>query len=51
MLIKDGQTDMIQLLGERLEQQRARIKSLEPKRDQQTAEMIHETFDMEPWLW
>jgi hypothetical protein len=36
MLIKDGQTDMIPQLEARLEQQRARIKALAPKRDQQT---------------
>jgi hypothetical protein len=51
LLIKDGQTDMIQVLEGLREAQRARIKSLAPKRDQQTAEMIHETFDMSPWQW
>lgn len=51
MLMKDGQTDMIQLLTEERERQRARIKALTPKRDQQTSEMIHETFDMSPWMW
>lgn len=51
MLIKDGQTDIIPALTQRLEQQRARIKAMVPKRDMQTSEMIHETFDMTPWYW
>lgn len=51
MLIKDGQTDMIPLLQGRLEQERARIKALVPKRDMQTSELVHETFDPSPWYW
>jgi hypothetical protein len=42
LLIKDGQTDIIPLLQGRLEQQRARIKTLVPKRDMQQSEMVHE---------
>ena len=51
MLIKDGQTDIIPLLMQQKEEQKARIKALVPKRDMQTAEMIHETFDTEAWWW
>jgi hypothetical protein len=51
MLIKDGDTSTIPLLAERLEAQRARIKSLVPKRDMQASEMIHETMDSDSWEW
>lgn len=50
MLIKDAQTDMIQLLMPMRDKQEARIRQLVPKRDMQTAEMIHEKQDWD-WLW
>lgn len=51
MLIKDGQTDLIPMLVQMRDKQEARIKSLVPKRDMQTAEMIHETHFADEWLW
>lgn len=45
ILIKDGQMDMISVLMARLDKQTARIKAMVPKRDMQTAEMIHEYGD------
>lgn len=51
LLVKDGQTDMIQLLMPMRDKQELRIKTLVPKRDMQTAEVIHEVNNADEWLW
>lgn len=51
LLIKDGQTDMIQLLQPMREEQKVRIKTLMPKRDMQASEMIHESGESDYWLY
>lgn len=40
-LIKAGEAETIPILGQRLEQQRTRIRSLAPRRDQMGAERVH----------
>ncbi len=40
-LLKAGEVDVIPILEQRLEKQRARIRSMAPRRDQQFAERVH----------
>ena len=52
-VIKAGQNDTVALLTGRLETQRARIRSLAPRRDQQFAERVHviENAGGDGWDW
>jgi hypothetical protein len=52
-VIKAGQNDTVAVLTQRLEQQRARIRSLAPRRDQQFAERVHviENAGGDGWDW
>ena len=50
-LIKDGQLDIIPLLQSRMEMERERIRAMAPRRDMQSAEVVHEIANYDTdWL-